>query len=176
SSLTNPYNETTDFTHDALGRVTRQDNANGTYSTWTFDASGQVDKVETRKSNGDIVLSMDHTRDNVGNPTQMAEQLLDIDNATLHTSTLDFGYDDINRLTMEKRTGYQPIWYEYAMDPAGNRTQFVQKDPATGQVLGTTNGAYDAANKLQTYGNTSYTWALQQNLWVNCGSGSAPRV
>ena len=40
TSLTTPFDETTDFTYDALGRLTRQDNENGTYSTWTFDDAG----------------------------------------------------------------------------------------------------------------------------------------
>ena len=140
---------------DAAGRPVRQDNANGTYSTWTFDAGGRTSKVESRKSNDAVILSMDYTRDNVGNPTSIAEQLLDTNNQTVHNATLTFGYDNANRLTQEKRTGYEPIWYEYAMDGAGNRTQFVEKDQQ-GTPVGTTNATYSADNRLLTYGNMAF--------------------
>jgi len=137
--------------------------ANGTYSTWSYDASGQTAAVETRKADGTVVLSMSYTRDNAGNPTSIAEQLLDVDDTTLHTATIDYGYDAINRLTSEKRTGYQPIWYEDQMDGAGNRTQLVQKDQQ-GNTIGTTNATYDAANKMLTYGNSTYTWDQNGNM------------
>jgi len=104
TSLTNPFNETTGLQYDAVGRLTRQNNANGTYGTWTFDAGGQISNVATKKSNNSVVLTMDYTRDNVGSPTQVAEQLLDTDNQTVHNATLTFGYDNANRLTLEKRT------------------------------------------------------------------------
>jgi RHS repeat-associated protein len=98
---------------------------------------------------------MDYTRDNVGSPTSVAEQLLDSDNQTVHNATLTFGYDNANRLTQEKRSGYEPIWYEYAMDGAGNRTQFVEKDQQ-GTPVGTTNATYSADNRLLTYGNLTF--------------------
>ncbi|NCO95378.1 MAG: hypothetical protein COZ06_25995 [Armatimonadetes bacterium CG_4_10_14_3_um_filter_66_18] len=165
TSLTNPINETTGLQYDALGRLVRQDNANGTYGTWTFDAAGQVTNVATKKSNDTMVLSMAYTRDNVGNPTQITDQLLLPDNQILRRAqdrlweagTWTFGYDNIDRLTLEKRTGSHPYWYEYALDGAGNRTQFVQKD-GNGDVIGTTNATYSADNRLLAYGNTSYTW------------------
>ena len=153
--LTNPFSETTAFQYDAAGRPVRQDNANGTYSTWAFDAAGQVSNVATKKANDVTILDMAYTRDAVGNPTTLAEQLLDTNNQTVHNATLTFGYDNANRLTVEKRVGYEPIWYEYAMDGAGNRTQFVEKDQQ-GQPVGTTNATYSADNRLLTHGNLTF--------------------
>jgi len=166
TGLTNPFNETTGLQYDAVGRLTRQNNANGTYGTWTFDAAGQVTNVATRKSNDTVILNMAYTRDAVGNPTQLTDQLLQPDNQTWEAGTWTFGYDNIDRLTLEKRTGSHPYWYEYTMDGAGNRTQFVQKDgapPGPGNVIGTTNATYSADNRLLTYGNTSYTWDQNGN-------------
>jgi len=88
----------------------------------------------------------------------VVELLVDTVALSLHSATITYGYDATDRLTLESRTGYQPIWYEYTLDGAGNRTTFTEKDPATGQVLGTTNATYSADNRLLTYGNTSYTW------------------
>ena len=99
TSLTNPFSETTAFQYDAAGRPVRQDNANGTYSTWAFDAAGQVSNVATKKANDVTILDMAYTRDAVGNPTTLAEQLLDTNNQTVHNATLTFGYDNANRLT-----------------------------------------------------------------------------
>jgi RHS repeat-associated protein len=163
TSLTNPLDETTDFTYDALGRLTRQDNENGTYSTWTFDDAGRGSAVATKKSDDTVILSMSYTRDNVGNPTSVSEALLDTDDQTTHNATLTYTYDDLHRLTSEKRTTYQPIWYEYTMDAAGNRTQFVEKDQQ-GNVVGTTNATYSDDNRLLTYGNLDYDWDDNGNL------------
>jgi len=162
TQMTNQFNETTGFVDDALGRLVRQDNANGTYSTWSFNAAGQASQVHTRKSDDTIVLSMAYARDNVGNPTQITDQLLLPDNQTWEAGSWTFGYDNIDRLTLEKRTGAHPYWYEYTLDGAGNRTQFVEKDQP-GNVLGTTNATYSADNRLLTYGNTSYTWDQNGN-------------
>ena len=162
TSLTNPFNETTTLQYDALGRLVRQGNANGTYSTWAFDSAGQVTNVATKKSNDATILDMAYTRDAAGNPTSVAEQLLDTDNQTTHNATLTFGYDNANRLTQEKRTGYEPIWYEYAMDGAGNRTQFVEKDQQ-GTPVGTTNATYSADNRLLTYGNLTFGYDQNGN-------------
>jgi len=160
------------FGYDASDRLTLEKrlsaclaqagNANSTYSTWTFDAAGQVTNVATKKSNDTLILSMAYTRDNVGNPTQITDQLLLPDNQTWEAGSWTFGYDNTNRLTLEKRTGAHPYWYEYALDGAGNRTQFVQKD-GDGNVVGTTNATYSADNRLLTYGNTSYTWDQNGN-------------
>ncbi len=92
---------------------------------------------------------MDYTRDNVGSPTQIVDQLLQPDNQTWEAGTWTFGYDDTNRLVTEKRTGAHPYWYEYTMAAAGNRAQSVQKDQQ-GQVVGTTNATYSADNRLLT--------------------------
>jgi len=163
TSLTNPLDETTDFTYDTLGRLTRQDNENGTYDTWTFDDAGRASAVATKKSDDTTILSLSYTRDNVGNPTSVSEALLDTDDQTTHNATLTYTYDDLHRLTSEKRTTSQPIWYEYTMDAAGNRTQFVEKDQQ-GQVVGTTNATYSDDNRLLTYGNLAYDWDDNGNL------------
>ncbi|PIX37163.1 MAG: hypothetical protein COZ57_35765, partial [Armatimonadetes bacterium CG_4_8_14_3_um_filter_66_20] len=91
TQMTNQFNETTGFVDDALGRLVRQDNANGTYSTWSFNAAGQASQVHTRKSDDTIVLSMAYARDNVGNPTQITDQLLLPDNQTWEAGSWTFG-------------------------------------------------------------------------------------
>jgi len=127
-----------------------------------------VTNVATKKANDATILDMAYTRDNVGSPTSIAEQLLDTDNQTVHNATLTFGLRHAcvphaaNRLTLEKRAGYQPIWYEYAMDGAGNRTQFVGRDQQ-GQVAGTTNATYSADNRLLTYGNLTFGYDQNGN-------------
>jgi YD repeat-containing protein len=39
TSLANPFDETMDSTYDPVGRLTRQDNENGTYLARTFDGA-----------------------------------------------------------------------------------------------------------------------------------------
>jgi len=127
------------------------------------DDAGRASAVATKKSDDTAILSLSYTRDNVGNPTSVSEALLDTDDQTTHNATLTYTYDDLHRLTSEKRSTYQPIWYEYTMDAAGNRTQFVEKD-GNGDVVGTTNATYSDDNRLLTYGNLDYDWDDNGNL------------
>ncbi|NDK16818.1 MAG: hypothetical protein GW911_32725, partial [Armatimonadetes bacterium] len=53
----------------------------------------------TQLTDANEAVTDSYVLDAAGNPTSIAEQLLDTDNQTLHNATLSFGYDDINRLT-----------------------------------------------------------------------------
>ena len=62
-------------------------------------------------------------------------------------ATVSYGYDQIDRLTSEKRTGSSPYWYEYSYDGSGNRVGMVERD-GTGNIVGQKSYNYDGGNKL----------------------------
>jgi len=61
--------------------------------------------------------------------------------------TISYGYDQIDRLGSEKRTGSSPYWYEYSYDGSGNRVGMVERD-GTGNIVGQKSYSYDLGNKL----------------------------
>gem|GEM_PF-2397264 len=60
---------------------------------------------------------------------------------------LSYGYDQIDRLVSEKRTGSHPYWYDYGYDGSGNRLTMVQRD-GSGNIVGQKSYTYDSGNKL----------------------------
>jgi RHS repeat-associated protein len=66
---------------------------------------------------------------------------------SLSVATVSYGYDQIDRLTSEKRTGSYAYWYEYSYDGSGNRLGMVERD-GTGNIVGQKSYSYDSGNKL----------------------------
>jgi len=56
--------------------------------------------------------------------------------------TISYGYDQIDRLVSEKRTGSFPYWYKYSCDGSGNRVGMVERD-GTGSIVGQKSYRYD---------------------------------
>jgi RHS repeat-associated protein len=113
----------------------------------------------------------------VGNLTQTSETVGG------NSATTTYVYDNLDRLTQEKRTTSNAYWYEYLYDAVGNRTKFIQKDQS-GNQTGSKGYAYDAANKLtfegdlsnpSANGNVQYTFDANGNLTKKqiVGDGSA---
>jgi RHS repeat-associated protein len=99
--------------------------------------------------NGGSLFQQDDTRDDLGRIIHRAETVGGI------TQTYDYGYDPAGRLTQVKRDG--TVVSQYAYDANGNRTNF------TGSG-GTVNGAYDAQDRLLTYGNNTYSYTAAGEL------------
>ncbi len=92
--------------------------------------------------------------------------------------TVSYGYDAIDRLTMEKRVGSYGYWYEYGYDGSGNRLTMVQRD-GSGAVVGQKSYSYDGGNKLlQEVANgvtISYSYDANGNLTAKSTGASAVR-
>jgi RHS repeat-associated protein len=166
TKLTNADAQVTTFLFDAVNRLTKQSNHNGTYATYGFDGGGRLTQLENRKSDATLLSSFSYLHDNAGNRTQAAETV------GVNPSTVTYGYDAIDRLTKEKRTVTDAIWYEYLYDGAANRTKFIQRDQL-GNETGNKGYAFDSANKLTLEGNLTvpgqngniqYLWDLNGNL------------
>jgi len=156
TSTSSPYAGTTTLQRDAVGRSVRQDNGNGTSTLRTFDAAGRLTGLEYRESNDALIASFAYTHDAVGNVDQVVESCLATDNTT-------YAFDALNRLTVEKRTGAHPYWYEYVYDAASNRVQMIVKDEQ-GNVLGTKEFTYNDDYSLLTADNTTYAHDANANV------------
>jgi RHS repeat-associated protein len=127
------------LTGTTLGLVSDTRSFNG-FGEWT-DYSASV--------NGTALFSVQYTRDAAGRITALTETLGGA------TATLAYGYDLVGRLTQVTRNGATIATYTY--DANGNRFTHTTSG-------GTTNGSYDAQDRLTQYGNTTFTYTANGEL------------
>jgi len=139
------------YTYDAAGRLIGQDNANGTYTTWDYDANGQVLHLVNHAPGGSVNSRFDYTYDAIGRCITMAT----LDGAWTYT------YDPDSRLTHAVFTSTnlvipsQDLAYSY--DAMGNRV---------GTVLNGTTAAYttNALDQYTAIGGAALSYDADGNL------------
>jgi YD repeat-containing protein len=138
--------ETTSFTYDGVGQLTKVTLPDGSFLAYAYDAAHRL--IAIQDSAGDKVA---YTLDAMGN--RVEEDVSD-PQGTL-TQTRARVYDSLNRLV--QAIGAQSQATQYAYDPQGNRTS------VTDPLNQTTLSAYDALNRLVSLtdpanGTTSYAY------------------
>lgn len=103
----------------------------------------------TANVSGSPMFSTTFTRDKLGRITQKVEMISGI------TTTFDYVYDLAGRLKEVKANGTITATYSY--DTNGNRLSVVTPS-------GTTNGTYDAQDRLMSYGTATYTYSNNGEL------------
>ncbi|MCS3918019.1 RHS repeat-associated core domain-containing protein [Fervidibacter sacchari] len=104
-------------------------------------------QIEYRRTSDNSLLSrFVYSYDAAGNRVQVQEEVLQPD-GSWSVATVSYGYDQIDRLVSEKRTGSHPYWYDYGYDGSGNRLVMVQRD-GSGNIVGQKSYNYDGGNKL----------------------------
>jgi len=125
TSVTDASGQTTTYSYNALGSLTRVDQPGVGDRTWSYNTKNQL-IGETHPESGQVI----YQRDAVGNMSTRNDQ-------TFMTST--YTYDDNDRLIRINRLGSPDITFAY--DASDNRTQV-----ANGDVTSTLQ--YDAVNRL----------------------------
>ncbi len=134
-----------EYLYDAVGRLSRENHGNGTYTTYSYDAAGQLTSLVNHAPDGTIQSRFDYTYDANGNRTSMT---------TLQGSTT-YGYDAANQLTSVAYPDGRRATYAY--DAAGNR-QWVTENGAIERY--TTN----PLNQYTQAGNATFGYDLNGNL------------
>ena len=133
------------YSYDNLGRLARGDNGNGTYTTYEYDAAGQLTHLVNYKADGSVNSRFDYSYDEAGNRTSM----------TTLDGTTAYEYDAIGQLTGVTLPEGRHIEYRY--DAAGNRTQVIDSGAATDY----------SANELNQYteaGATTFSYDADGNM------------
>jgi RHS repeat-associated protein len=156
--VTNALGQTTTYwTYDKNGRVTRIQDANGTFTDLTYHARGWLlTRTVRANADGSANASLDATTtfayDNVGNVTKVTQP---------DGAYLSYTYDAAHRLTDIADNLNNRI--HYTLDGAGNRTQEDTKDPSN-TIKRTLSRQYDQLNHLVKLLNaTSATVQWYQN-------------
>src|SRR5690606_30824949 len=173
---------------DAAGRLTRLLRGNGTAIVYNYSDDNRVTKISHLDDSGAVMLSLEYSY----TPDGLVESITETDSATAPghtiTATVEYEYDNRNRLTRETRdnsgaTGISPIEFdiEYTYDQGGNRLS--KTDHITGNV---TTYSYDITNgndggqhnnRLQYWETVDSNSSLLQQAWYRYGAaGPADRI
>jgi RHS repeat-associated protein len=139
------------YTYNSLGQLAREDKGNGAYTTYQYDADGNVWHLVNYSSTGTVDSRFDYAYNALGQQTSM--------------TTLDgawtYGYDVIGELTSAVFVSSNPAVSNqnlaYTYDANGNRTQTVVNGATTSY---TTNNL----NQYTKVGNTTYQYDKDGNL------------
>ena len=153
------------YAYDAAGRLLREDKGNGTYTTYDYDAEGQIAHLRHYSPAGALQTFFDYTYNTAGRRTSM----------TTPAGTTSYEYDFLGQLTRVEYPGGRVVTYTY--DPAGNRVTVTDAGVPTNystnnmneytQVTATTY-VYDAdgnrISKTDATGVTTYEYDPENRL------------
>jgi RHS repeat-associated protein len=171
TQIIDSLNGTIARTYDGLDRLTEETTPEGTVD-YTYDAAGRRVSMTVV---GQTAVSYDYDNANrLTSITQGTSTLaLTYDNAN-RRSTLTFpngivatfGYDNANRLTTLAYvlSGNSLGSLAYGYDAAGHRTTMSGSWARKGLPAALASATYDAANRIATWGGTSFTYDLNGNL------------
>ena len=141
---------TTEWQYDADGRVTTVLLGNGARREYTY-AQGRLQSIVHKDSQGGVLASFVYSYQQNGRCKQVLEQVFG------SQSVVRYGYDFLNRLVREQRTGYVAYEVHWVYDAAGNRVQQVRDGVVT-------NYTYDDDNRLLSAGSVTYAWDANGNM------------
>jgi YD repeat-containing protein len=142
--------KTTEWQYDADGRVTTVLLGNGARREYTY-AQGRLQSIVHKDSQGGVLASFVYSYQQNGRCKQVLEQVFG------SQSVVRYGYDFLNRLVREQRTGYAAYELQWVYDAAGNRVQQVRDGVVT-------NYTYDDDNRLLSAGSVTYAWDANGNM------------
>jgi RHS repeat-associated protein len=158
------------YSFDEVGRLSRKDLGNGTFTTYDYDPAGQLLNLINHAPSGDINSSFAYTYDAEGRSTSV----------TTADGMTSYEYDLLGQLTKVALPGGRTI--EYVYDAAGNRVSVtdggVTTDYLTNNLnqytqVGATTFTYDADGNVvgKTDGTsfTSYTFDDDSHLIGSSG-------
>jgi RHS repeat-associated protein len=136
------------YTYNKLGQLSQKQNGNSTYTTYGYDAAGDlISEVNYANSSGTTVnSSFTYTYDLLGDVTSVTD-------AGGNVTT--YGYDATGQLTSVALPGGQTITYVY--NAAGDRTEVINNGTPTSY-------ASNADNEITQVGSATYTYDANGNL------------
>jgi RHS repeat-associated protein/uncharacterized repeat protein (TIGR01451 family) len=163
------------YTYNNLGQLTEKLNGNGTYTTYAYDATGNLTSEVNYAGGTTVNSSFTYAYNLRGDRTSMTDAAGQV---------TAYAYDAVGQLTQVTLPGGQSIVYVY--NAAGNRTQVINNGTPTAYASNSVNEitqvgsavyAYDANGNLHTVtegGNTTtYTYNdLDQLVSITAAGGS----
>jgi RHS repeat-associated protein len=149
----------TQYVYDLAGNLAETQLPNGVVEKRSYDDLNRLKGVENVRGS-EVLSKFEYTLDDAGNRTQVKESVRDALTGELVVRTVNYGYDDLSRLTSETvldAAGTVTRRVDYTYDDVGNRLR--QTDSA-----GTTSYVYDKNDRLLSEsGVTNATYTYDNN-------------
>ena len=133
------------YEYDDAGRLSKKTLGNGVYTTYAYDAAGNVTHLVNLRADGTILSRYDYTYDISGRRTSM----------TTLDGTFAYGYDALGQLTSVTYPDGHIVTYDY--DEVGNRIRVIDNGVETDY---TTNDL----NQYTQVGDVTYTFDADGNM------------
>jgi RHS repeat-associated protein len=147
SQLTdNSNNLIVQYTYNNLGQLSRKDNGNGTYSTYAYDAAGNLTSIVNFANATTVNSSFTYTYNLLGEQTSVTDE---------SNNKTSYSYDTTGQLTGIALPGGQTIQYVY--NATGDRTEVINNGTPTLY-------ASNADNEITQVGSAIYTYDANGNL------------
>ncbi len=148
-SVTDAHGSVTSYVYDnTTNNIVKKTLPNGVYTTYIYDLAKRVTDTINKKSDNSVISTYHYIYDANSNITQ------EVETTTTGTTTKNYTYDKLNRLT---NATYSDGTYEaYTYDTMGNRLTMTTQ-------TGTTNYKYDSDNRLLQAGSTYYFYDKNGN-------------
>ena len=147
---------TTNYTYDANGNRASTTYPNGVVTTYEYNSINALVRQESKDSNNTVLASYEYTIGANGERLSCTEL----------NRTVEYSYDELNRLTSETITrGSTTSVTEYTYDANSNRTSMTKDGTVT-------NYTYNSLNQLTQAGNVTYTWDNAGNLVSQSSTGT----
>ncbi|MEM8533532.1 MAG: RHS repeat-associated core domain-containing protein, partial [Chloroflexota bacterium] len=143
------------YEYDERGRRTAITFPSGTAQKILYDNANRIDLMTLEQQDGTKLQSFDYDYSVRNNEDFRGGNVLRI--TELDGSTINYGYDDLDRLIAATRTGTLPFNQKYTYDDNNNRTSMT----LDGEVL---TAEYDAANQMVEFADTNYRYDRNGNL------------
>jgi YD repeat-containing protein len=163
-----PLGRSIAVTYDAASNRKELDDPNSTKTTYAYDARNRLTSISTLQIPAGApppppvtVQPFAYTLDALGRQIQLNEA---------DGTVRNYGYDSVDRLTIENVTGALTYAKTFTYDPVGNRI----KQSTIGSGEGSITYVYDTRDRLTTETGRTYTYDANGNELTK--SGEAPRA
>ena len=141
--------EGANYAYNENGNLAGSRTQNDTFTNYSYNDALLLTQMQTFAPDGSTIGDFNYTYDANGNWTQVETP----------AATINYTYDDLNRLTSE--TLADGMLIEYSYDSTGNR---LTKKVTVGGSSTTTNYQYGVVNQLTSVNGTAYTYDDNGNM------------
>jgi len=153
-NVIDPQNNKYYFDYDENGNIHTYTAPNGSGSTFTYDVTGEVNRLEAGTPTNKVILSDAYKYDKNGNLTDITSY--NLDGQVIYTTS--YKYDSMNQLLEENRNNKLKA---YTYDGFGNRTSV--KITEEGKSPTQINATFNEGNQLLTFGNETLSYDKSGN-------------
>jgi RHS repeat-associated protein len=159
ASITDVYNNATNYYYDDGGRLTLRTYGNGTKAEYSYDEGNRLTLLANKKSDDSVLSSFTYEVDKTGNRTKRTTA-----GSAMTAQALKYTYDNIYEIAEVYRLSPEPTatLETFSYDGVGNRTTDADYS----------NYSYNSNNQLASYDSITFNYDKNGNLTKKTENGT----